>query len=340
MPPQNREIRSPAATATGVQLAPRPSLKGHIEIARVDHWVKNVFVLPGMVVALSVDRARLEAWSWAHFALGALAICLIASSNYVLNEILDAPFDLLHPYKAARPIPAGRASVPWAYVEWIALMAAGLAAGWRISKTFEAVLATLWIMGCLYNIPPIRTKDLPYVDVLSEAINNPLRMLLGWYLTGTTLIPPASLLLSYWMAGCYFMAVKRFAELRDIADPLRSARYRKSFEYYNEPRLLVSIMFYGSHAMLFFGAFMMRYRVEMLLAFPFVALVMAVYLWLGFKPDSAAQRPEGLWREPVLVAAVAACTLVIGILLFVDVPVLGRIFSPTIPTEGGSYFNR
>ena len=37
-------------------------------------------------------------------------------------------------------------------------------------------------MGCVYNIPPVRSKDLPYVDVLSEAINNPIRMLAGWFI--------------------------------------------------------------------------------------------------------------------------------------------------------------
>ena len=56
-------------------------------------------------------------------------------------------------------------------------------------------------------------------------------------------------------------------------------------------RLLVSIMFYGSAAMLFLGAFVMRYRLELILAFPLVALVMAMYLDLSFKEDSAVQRP-------------------------------------------------
>ena len=40
--------------------------------------------------------------------------------------------------------------------------------------------AALWIMGCLYNFSPVRTKDVPYLDVLTESINNPLRLLLGW----------------------------------------------------------------------------------------------------------------------------------------------------------------
>jgi 4-hydroxybenzoate polyprenyltransferase len=310
-----------------------PAILGYIQIARVDHWVKNVFVLPGVLVAVSVDRPLLAGWSWFSFALGMLAICLIASSNYVLNEVLDAPSDLAHPTKRNRPVPAGQVNVSWAYLEWIVLLVAGLALALHISRPFAWSLIGLWIMGCIYNIPPIRAKDLPYIDVLSESINNPLRMLAGWYLAGCTLIPPASLLLSYWMIGCYFMAIKRFAEFRDIGDHHQSASYRRSFAFYNEQRLLVSVMFYGSIAMLFFGAFIMRYRVELILAFPLVALVMAKYLSLAFKPDSAVQRPEGLYREPALMVTVIACTVVMIVLLFLNLPILNRIFSPTIPWE-------
>jgi decaprenyl-phosphate phosphoribosyltransferase len=168
--------------------------------------------------------------------------------------------------------------------------------------------------------------------VLSEAVNNPLRLVAGWFITGTASFPPASLLLSYWMVGAYFMAMKRYAEYRDIADPERAARYRRSFAYYTEERLLVSIMFYGSAAMLFLGAFAMRYRFELVLSFPFVSLVMAIYLFLRLRPNSAVQRPEGLYREPALMAAVIVCALVIGAALLVDMPVLSRIFSPTAPT--------
>jgi len=87
--------------------------------------------------------------------------------------------------------------------------------------------------------------------------------------------------------------------------------------------------------MLFFGAFIMRYRVELILSFPLVALVMSLYLSIAFKPDSAAQRPEGLYRESTLMVAVIACAAVMVILLFVNLPVLHRIFSPTVPWERG-----
>ncbi|MDQ2900057.1 MAG: UbiA prenyltransferase family protein [Acidobacteriota bacterium] len=316
------------------EIAVRPSWKGHLEIARVDHWVKNVFVLPGIVVALSIEHERLTQLNWFTLILGLFAICLITSSNYVINEVLDAPFDLKHPTKYNRPVPSGRVSIPLAYVEWIGLMLAGMALSFYISLPFAATMLVLWVMGCVYNIPPSRSKDLPYLDVLSESVNNPLRMLAGWYLTGTHAIPPTSLLISYWMVGCYFMAIKRYAEYRDIGDSARSAAYRKSFGYYTEQRLLVSIMFYAAHAMLFFGAFIVRYRLELILAFPLVALVMAQYLSLSFKVDSAVQRPEGLYREPGLMAAVLCCTVVMCFLLFVDIPVLHQIFVPTVSLGG------
>src|SRR6266436_1255330 len=308
----------------------RSLLRAHLEIARPDHWVKNVFVLPGMLVALSIDHAQLQRLHWPKILGGLVAICLVASSNYVLNELLDAPYDRLHPTKWARPVPSGQVSVPVAYAEWLVLMLAGVTLGLVVSPIFALTLGSLWVMGCIYNVHPVRAKDLPYVDVLCEAVNNPIRMLAVWYLVGTLAIPPVSLLVSYWMVGCYFMAIKRFAELRDIGDPARSAAYRRSFSLYTEPRLLVSIMFYGSFAMLLFGAFLMRYRLELILSFPLVALVMAAYLALAFKRDGAAQHPEKLYREPVLMACVVGCSITMTALLFLDVPILYRMFTPTI----------
>jgi 4-hydroxybenzoate polyprenyltransferase len=237
-------------------------------------------------------------------------------------------------------VPSGLVSMPWAYVEWLALMGVGVAVAFGVSHSLGLTLTALWVMGCIYNIPPVRSKDVPYVDVLTESINNPLRMLAGWYIATSTLVPPASLLLSYWMVGCYFMAIKRFAEYREINDSFRSRSYRRSFAFYNEQRLLVSIVFYASHAMLFFGAFIMRYRLELILAFPFVALVMAIYLSLAYKPDSAVQRPEGLYNEPTLVSAVAVCAAVMLLLLFVDVALVHQVFTPSIPVGGAASLPR
>ena len=126
------------------------------------------------------------------------------------------------------------------------------------------------------------------------------------------------------------MAIKRFAEYRTIGDSSRAAAYRKSFAFFNEQLMLVSIMFYGTAAMLFLGAFIMRYRMELILSFPLVALIMATYFALAFKQDSPVQNPEKLYRSVPLMAAVMTCTIMMIVLQFVDIPFLDYFFTPTI----------
>src|SRR5918911_709790 len=147
----------------------RPTIRGHIQIARIDHWFKNVFVLPGIIAAIGSDPTHVPATLAYNIVAGLFATCLVASSNYVINEVLDAPFDRYHPIKHKRPVPSGKVSIPLAYVQWIALMLIGVGLGLTISMAFAATLLVLWFMGCIYNIPPIRSKDLPYIDVLSES---------------------------------------------------------------------------------------------------------------------------------------------------------------------------
>jgi decaprenyl-phosphate phosphoribosyltransferase len=306
-------------------------LKAHLCIARFDHSIKNVFILPGIILPLSILREPVTPTLIKRLGLGFLAATLIACSNYVLNEVLDAPFDKKHPLKCTRPAARGLVNIPAAYFQWLLMMIAGIAIACILSWQFALAAAGLWIMGCLYNIPPFRTKDILYLDVLTEAINNPLRMLLGWYMVTSTLVPPVSLIVSYWMLGCYFMALKRFSEYREIGSPLMAGAYRKSFLRYTERSLLGSVLFYASVAMLMFGAFIMRYRMELILAVPFVALLMAMYFDLAFHPNSAVQHPEKLYRQPALMATTVITSTVFIALLYCNIPWIGRFFSPTLP---------
>jgi 4-hydroxybenzoate polyprenyltransferase len=306
-------------------------LRAHLSIARLDHSIKNLFVLPGVIVPLSVDSALLNAHLFVVLARAFVSITLVACSNYVINEVLDAPSDRLHPTKRNRPAALGLVNIPLAYVQWLVMMVVGVAIGWTISRPFAMTALVLWLMGCAYNIKPLRTKDVPYLDVLTESVNNPLRMLLGWYAVAAFLVPPLSLLVCYWMIGCYFMALKRFSELREIGDRGVAGSYRASFKRYTPESLLVSVVFYASTAMLFFGAFVIRYRIELLLGFPLVALVMSIYFKLSFKEHSAVQNPEKLYREPGLMLWFTATVVVMVTLLFVRLPALEHMFMPTIP---------
>jgi decaprenyl-phosphate phosphoribosyltransferase len=307
-------------------------ISAHIAIARLDHSIKNLFVLPGIIVPISIEPWLLTRGLIGKLVLAFISLTLVACSNYVINEVLDAPFDRLHPTKKNRAAARGHVNTTAAYIQWIVMMLVGVAIGLKVSEKFALTAAFLWVMGCFYNIPPARTKDVPYLDVLTESINNPIRMLLGWYAVTSTLVPPVSLLISYWMIGCYFMALKRFSEFNEIGDKTLAGSYRASFKRYTPQSLLVSVMFYASTAMLFFGAFILRYRIELILAFPLVAWTMAVYFKLAFRPESSVQNPEKLYREPMLMTAFASTAVVMGLLLFVRIPLLETFFMPTLPS--------
>src|ERR1700716_3604498 len=135
----------------------RPTIRGHIQIARIDHWFKNVFVLPGIIAAIGSDPTHIPAGLWINVLVGLFATCLVASSNYVINEVLDASSDRFHPIKYTRPVPSGQVSIPLAYVQWIALMLIGVGLGLMVSVPFAVTLFVLWAMGCVYNIAPIRS---------------------------------------------------------------------------------------------------------------------------------------------------------------------------------------
>lgn len=308
-------------------------LKPYIQIARIDHWFKNVFVLPGIVLALYESPELWGAGLVWRSLLALLAAGLVASSNYVINEILDAPRDAVHPVKRRRPVPAGKVVLRWAYVEWVVLAAAGLALSWALGNAFFVCAAALWVMGCVYNIPPLRTKDRPYLDVLSESVNNPLRLLMGWYAAGMIVVPPVSLIAAYWMVGAFFMAVKRFAEYRRIGDPTVAHSYRTSFKHYTEERLLVSITYYAVAFGLFFGIFLLRYRVELLVSIPFIAGFIGWYIHIGFLEDSPTQYPERLYRQTGFLFYSIFCTGLMLALLFIDMPFIAEIFEPTMHTR-------
>ena len=309
----------------------RERMVAHLRIMRLDHSIKQIFIAPGIVLAMAMTGSSLSPRLATRILIGLAASTLIACSNYVINEILDAPFDRLHPIKKNRPAASGLVHLGWGYAQWIVMMLAGMALGAQLGRGFLMSAAALWIMGCIYNIQPVRSKDIPYIDVLSESINNPLRFCLGWYSVVTAMLPPASLLVSYWMLGCYFMSLKRFSEYRQIADPAAAAGYRTSFRWYSEESLLNSATFYAAACMLFFGAFMMRYRIELILSFPVVAWLMAVYFSLSFRHESAVQNPERLYREPSLMVPLCICVALIALLLFVNVPWIATIFPRSTP---------
>jgi len=304
-------------------------VKDYIHIARIDHWFKNIFMLPGIALAIILAHVPLlEAIVPSIIAI--LSTCFIASANYVINEWLDKDFDQHHPIKKHRPSAVGNIKAKYVYLEYAILIAIGLGLASLLNKEFIMLSIVLLVMGVLYNVKPFRTKDQVYLDVLSESINNPLRLLLGWSALVSGSFPPSSILLAYWMGGAFLMAMKRYAEFRYIDDHEQAGLYRRSFIYYTEQSLLLSSFFYAISSGFFLGVFLIKYRVEFLLSFPLFALLFVWYAYIAMKPHSASQTPEKLYREPKFVAYVIFLAIVVTTLFFIDIPWMKSMVDPVV----------
>ncbi|MDR0945928.1 MAG: UbiA prenyltransferase family protein [Bifidobacteriaceae bacterium] len=300
-------------------------------IARPDHWIKNLFVLPGAVFALALVEPLALSWSVVGKALlAAVATCPVASANYVINEWLDAATDKYHPVKRYRVAVTEGVRGRYVLEEYAVLALVGLALSWPLGWAVLASEAFLLVMGVLYNVRPIRLKDLPFVDVLSESINNLIRLGIGWFAVAGHWLPPASLMIGYWMGGAFLMGVKRFAEYRMIHDPELAGKYRLSFRHYSMRSLLTSSGLYALLSVFFTGVFLLKYRIELILFVPFLCGLFAYYIAIAFKDDSAVQKPEKLYRERGLMGYSFGLAVLFFVLLFVRMPWLDNLLNPTL----------
>ncbi len=221
------------------------------------------------------------------------------------------------------------------YGLYLGLAAAGLLAGYFISTRFFVTEVFLLAMGIVYNVPPIRSKERVYLDVLSESVNNPIRFALGWFMVTPAVglymdnrwdleffdaIPPLSIIVAYWMGGAFLMATKRFAEYRLIANTQLAGLYRRSFKFYTENTLLISMFFYAITCAFFLGIFLIKNRIEMLITFPFFALLFAWYLKIGLLKNSPVQGSEKLWTRKWFMLYLLLFTILVCTLMFVDIP--------------------
>lgn len=279
----------------------------YLKPLRFDHWIKNVVVVVGSTLALVAHRVAPD-WGLVGTALVAFVLSgFVSSVNYAINEVLDARFDALHPIKRRRPIPSGRVRVGP-----LLALTAGLGVGtfaaamWLFSSAFVLANVALFLAGLLYNLPPIRLKDWPYLDALVESLTNPIRVAIGWYAVSppTETPPPLLLLAATWAFGAFLMTGKRLAEFRLLG--AQAARYRRAFRAYSVRTLFAAQLGYAVVTLATLAGLFATERPRLLRALPLIALVLAWTFKMTFEPESPLIDPEHLYRRPLFLALTLA----------------------------------
>lgn len=289
----------------------------YLKVMRPDHWLKNIFIVFGHMVAIALlaypisgkPEITINVHTLVLIVLSLIPACFIASANYIINEILDAPFDRIHPTKKDRPVPAGKVKIPilWGLMGILCVVGFGMSFA-LFNMGYTVALALLLLSGFVYNVQPIRLKDRAFLDVIAESFNNPIRLWLGWYaLAPATSFPPLSIVLAWWFFGALLMAGKRYAEFRFIGDSERSGQYRKSFQVYTEKSLILSMVTHANFFCFCMGIAITTYRPNLVFVFPLVVIAILVYLNRAMSEEEARLEPEHLLKSPWVIA----CTLAV-----------------------------
>lgn len=278
------------------------ALKLHLMSLRLDRWPRSLAILPGTAAAFLLAPAPPARGEWPGILLGTLLAFLftwaISTANYIINEITDAPYDAFHPGKNKRPLVQKKIGIFWLVVIGGTLVTVTLGLALLLySPRLCLALSLLLLAGIFYNLPPIRLKDIPYLDSTAESANNPIRFMIGWTVFQPGL-PPVSLLLAWWLFGNFLMVGKRVAEKKFLADAA-AARYRRSLQSY-DLRGLVSFMI-GS-AVLFllcFAWFARAFHLRVLLwSLPLIVLYLVYFIVKAVKDRDAAEEPEKMLKNP------------------------------------------
>ncbi|MBI3955627.1 UbiA prenyltransferase family protein [Candidatus Gottesmanbacteria bacterium] len=201
-----------------------------LKSARPRQWLKNFAVFTTILFTGKLLDGQLLWLSIQAF----LAFCLLSSSNYIFNDILDAPKDRRHPFKRFRPIASGNVPLPVAKLTSAMLAIVGLWIARGVTPMFFAFAIAFLILQYSYSLV---LKHITVIDILTITIAYILRVYAGEAATGYHI--------SIWLALAalslaLFLAIgKRRAELTLIQsyEGVVPRDTRASLSHYSEKLL-------------------------------------------------------------------------------------------------------
>jgi 4-hydroxybenzoate polyprenyltransferase len=271
-----------------------------IENLRPQQWVKNGFVFAALIFSRSITDWHRNA----RVATAAFLFCLISSSVYLLNDVLDAPEDRKHPLKRLRPIASGRLSVGAASAAAIALALLALSGSWLLDHKFFIIIAAYGLMSAMYSLT---LKRVALLDVFVISAGFVLRVVGGGVIIHVEISP--------WLIVCatllaLFLALsKRRHELVVLGKT--AGDHRSILAHYSPYFLDQLIGIVTASTVMSYALYTLSSDVQLKfpgkrldLTIPFVLFGIFRYLYLVHQNEEGGNPTRLLFTDPVLLSVV------------------------------------
>lgn len=271
----SREVKT-AAEEQGISLASVNentwSIWPLIRAMRPHQWSKNVLILLPIIASHNLGAIGAA-------LLAMVAFSLVASSVYIVNDLVDLQSDRAHPRKRRRPFASGEAQISHGLVVAALLIAAaiGLSLAFLPAK-FIAVLL-LYLAATVAYTFWLKRKLL--VDIIALAGLYTARILAGGAATGIALSP---WLLAFSMFLFFSLAaIKRQAELIDQERAGKTAALGRAYFTDDLPIVRIMAVTSGQAAVLVLALYLNNPATVGLYAQPYVMWLLCpiLFYWLG-----------------------------------------------------------
>ena len=294
------------------------TLCAYIQLMRPRQWVKNGFVLVGLIFGHGFANQELLAKAGLLFA----AFCLVSSGVYAMNDVLDRDADRSHSAKRGRPVARGAVPAGSALAFALVLAAGGLALARAVSLAAVGLAACYVVLNLGYSAG---LKHVAILDVFLIAAGFMLRILAGTL--GLDIAPSHWLLLCGLLVTVFLGFAKRRAELyalnaKESAGRGRETAQRRVLDDYS-PRLLDQmIAISAAGAMVAYALYTVDAKTiathgtdRLVYTVPFVLYGLFRYLHLLYRDGGGADpSAELLGDAHLLIATVAWLAVVLWLI--------------------------
>ncbi|MGI9111196.1 MAG: UbiA prenyltransferase family protein, partial [Gaiellaceae bacterium] len=154
-------LPEPAATVTSLQMRRRRAAALGVAL-RPRQWSKNLLLFAGIVFAAEIGDPR----KWLQAGAAFLLYCAASSAAYLLNDLVDAPADRLHPVKRRRPLARGELTRRTAALAASALVLLAIVLATSLGLVALGFLALFLAIQAAYTLG---LKHVVLVDVIAIA---------------------------------------------------------------------------------------------------------------------------------------------------------------------------